>query len=438
MSDYNFKQSTSAKCPTILEATMRWNRKDAMSFDGGDVMASADLGKILGGKQASTVMMVVEGGVQTEAYPYILRAKNDDSAFDIYCKAGSSGYIRVRQYDSNGDTIGQCTKSIANIEGNKLIICIVNEGAGGSAYLYVDNASNPDEDATFNSSNYDVDLVSAVTFFGGLDSGPSSPFTGNIPTIAFYDYALSDAQVSEAMTAMRDEYCVQGWGYDGTNSYTTGTASTDMQLQDGDWSVAIRFKLNSHGTDHSYLFSIGAAGANHSLHCYVIESDDGVNGGKVRVRIEDGDGHDTQLFSDSVDDTDWHSLILSRDGADFNLYVDDPTTPATTTVGIIDAIAFTSSLILGFDRNSGGYLDGTLKDFGIFKTYAMDAVDRANYMGGDYLADTPGDSPEYNIVMTSAEAETTGGFAVVGTGHTVTHSDDGAGTPTSYVTPEYK
>ncbi len=440
MFDYNLKQSTSVKCPTLQESPMSWNREPTLTLDGGDVMASADLGKILGGKQASTVMMVVEGGTQTVAWPMLIRVQSGGNAHLSINFEASSGIIYVSQTDDSGSA-----KLIQNTVGSnpleKTVICFRNSGTTSGASLFVSSVSDKSSATAFNDSADDVTLSDAVTYLGGQAADGTNPFVGSISTLAFYDYALTDAQVSEAMTAMRDEYCVQGWGYDGTNSDTEISHSTDMDLDATEWTICFWFKSDTGRDGNTIYYVSGGAGAGgpHSYNFY------SAAGEAMKFIVEGADGEDVVIDStaDLTGDTDWHHFCATcTTGGVVKVYcngvqVGTGTNAALTAVDV--SAGADGVIVIGTRADNDGTrrASGVFRDFAIFNDRAISLAELAEIVSGGYAADadTP-TGPDVNIVMTAAEAATvTAEFESVGTGHKCTHSSNAG---TSYVTGEYK
>ncbi len=438
--DYNFKQATSAKTPQLLDNLQRWNREDAMSLDGGDVMASADFGKIVGNKQPSTVYMVVEGGTQLTTAAYLLRCAPSSVNWYCYYK-NDDGRIFFDQYGTNGrlGTVA-LTAQAGGGPFDKRIICLVNYGevvgVDGGAKMFLDNTGNTATDADFNSENPgDIDLSSTPTHLGDNDATAADAFVGEIPGIWAANVAHTDDEVAYVMEKLRDKYTVDGWGYDGTNSYTTVTDVATLDLPNGDWSLGGWVKVDSIPNTYGTLFARGSIGATPSCYIYLADSDDG-----IRVRIVSDDGTDLYLsYTGPGASTEWQHVLVTykKSTTTTTIYVDGVDV-INEAVHDLNAITVNAAATFGDGSLGSSEIDGTLRDW--FKTDRLiTAAEIAELVANGYAEDmadgAPSEDNGWNIVMNAAEASNIILFNANGTNHECLHSNDGED---SYVTGEYK
>ncbi len=444
MTDYNFKASE--KHPQLLDSLQRWNREKSMSFDGGDVMASADFAKIVTGKQAYTIYMVVEA---SDLSVFLMSATNGDARFYINYLNGN-GRMYCYQVDNNGDGLGSVyadTGAAGPLE--KIVVCFRNNGlvngVDGGCDSFAGDVSTKRTDAAFNTGG-EIDLGSAVTYFCDQDTAGSGGLTGETPGIWAASVAHTDSEVAYVTEALRDKYTVDGWGYDGVNAYTTVTDVATLDLPDGDWSLGGWVKLDSNvGTGMSSLISTRGWGDANSFLLAVAQASYGTPNQLyfyAKGTTEDVT-HWIAATASVGTSTDWqHIAICYDDSAEtIQLYINGVATGgAIAASGSLGGVS-SSSIYCGY-LSSAHKLNGTLRDW--FKTDRLiTGAEIAELVSGGYAEDmadgAPSEDNGWNMVMNAAEAETTGGFQANGTGHTVTHSDDSPTSPaTSYVTPEYK
>ena len=124
--DYDFKQTDSAKQPGY-ESNLASNRVPTMVFDGSDVMASADLWRVLTDKQQYTIYVVVEGGGNTSS-PYILNVTNGPNQLFLRY-LDNNGNLLLRQNNAIG-TVGDIQFNLVPGGGvlDKKVFCIRNYG----------------------------------------------------------------------------------------------------------------------------------------------------------------------------------------------------------------------------------------------------------------------------------------------------------------------
>jgi len=410
----SFLQATDAKRPPKLDATFRWNREDSMTFDGGDVMSSADFASIVTGKKACTIYMVVEGGTQSDAWPVLWAVGSGSAKMQVYCQA-ATGTMYFQQKDDEGDA-----KTIAiSALGDpipKTVIALVNYGDATGAKAFVNDTGTSYSEATFNSGIDDVTIGSGTMFLAGVNSTPSTPFVGEIPGIWACDVAHTDAEVERNMEWLRDTYCVDGWGYDGSSSYSTISDHADLDFDDaagdcGDWSIGGWVKLEELTLTYGWLLSIGNYNATPSLNVFFKSADN-----KLYLQGESNDATSTEISSSSTPGTStgWAHVLVTYTTATttLKLYIDGVEVASDAAVDF-DEFQFTG-MYFGDSDQVDAELNGTLRDWGKWDR-VLGAAEITELVAGGYAADTTGGAPTWNVRMEAAD-ENIGGSTPVGVG----------------------
>jgi|GEM_PF-6708528 len=399
--DYDFKQTDSAKQPGY-ESNLASNRVPTMVFDGGDVMASADLWRVLGDKQACTIYLIVDSS-NTSGAPRVLYCEGGGK-IQIYYNP-SIGSVFLLMTDDSGDLIGNIGAVVGSNGFDKKVICFRNsgfvDGADGGCSSFVDGVKVTDTD--FNTGD-SVTLTDAVTYFGGEDATPTNAFVGQIPGIWVASVAHTDAEVSEYMEYLQDTYGVQGWDYNGTSSVTTVADDPVFDLS-GDWSIGGWVKLDALDNDYAVPLAIGNFGATPSINIEFKSSDSELyaqckSDTKPNVTVTSG-------VNNPGDSREWQYILLEHDDTanTLTLYIDNIQVGQQTSVDF-DSFTFGVNAIFGDSRSrSSAELDGTLRDWACWNN-VLSSDDKEDLAAGMYAADTATNSPVWNLTML-AEYDTT-------------------------------
>jgi hypothetical protein len=113
---------------------------------------------------------------------------------------GDANLSKVNFYDN--ETGLNMYTSGATIELNKWINVVVKHIEGTKTQVFVDNVMVLEDTTTFNLYNENI----ADFFIGGEFSSPTHSFSGYIGHVAFYDRALSVAEIEKNYNALRNRY----------------------------------------------------------------------------------------------------------------------------------------------------------------------------------------------------------------------------------------